>query len=371
MARRSHKGKGLAQQQKVTKPVFLMAAAEDSPDDDDTIAESIEGDPGFGGEDFGGGGGIGDDDPYEGGEEEEDLHMHEEDEEEEVEEVGEERAQEEAEEVSLPPQPAKGRKGRTSNAWRKPPKPAKKPAKSSSSAQRAPKRPRTSPKINMRKEIPQAADLSTIDDTGTIKLSLSNVVFIVRRSTRIRIPPLAHWKNERIVYELEGRRQSGPALLRIKEIVRVDTPPQPTRSTAKPNNSRKRKSSTAEDSDSDDDSGEVYATIKAYGDGSEIADYKVAVAGNAVETRPIQGNKVRLAKIFQDGAYMASGVLDILVGGDKAVKPTKHSFMSFVVMTGKVEVKIHRTVFQVGRGGVFVVPRGKSHLFLDCLLTFD
>ena len=361
--------------------MFSMAAAENSPDDDDTTAENIEGEGVLRGGDFGGDfGGVGEDDPYEGREEEEDLHMHEEDEEREVEEVEEldtleeaewEGEEDEVEEVEPLPQPAKGR---PPNAGSKPPRSRKKPLKSSSSAQQAPKRPRTSPKINMRKEIPQTADLSTIDDTGTkdsTHVSPSNIVFIVRRSTRIRVPPLAHWKNERIVYELEGRRQSGPSMLRIKEIVRVDTPPQLRRLATKPSNSRKRKTPADEDSDEDEDSGEVYATIKSYGDGSEIADYKVAVAGNAVETRPIQGNKVRLAKVFQDGAYMASGVLDILVGGDKAVKPTKHSFMSFVVMTGKVEVKIHRTVFHVGRGGVFVVPRGKNHFFFFIIIDVD
>ena len=350
-----------------------MAAADNSPDDDDTTAESIDGEGALGGGDFGGDfGGVGDDDPYEGLEEEEDLYMHDENAEKEMEELEEldtleeaEREGEEDEDEEVAPR-RKPAKGRPPNAWSKPPKSRKKPAKLSSSTQPAPKRPRTSPKINMRKEIPQAADLSTIDDTGTkdsTNVSRSKIVFIVRRSTRIRVQPLAHWKNERIVYELEGRRQSGPSMLRIREIVRIDTPPQPPRTATKFNNSRKRKTPAAEDSDSDDDSGEVYATIKAYGDGSEITDYKVAVAGSAVETRPIQGNKVRLAKVFQDGAYMASGVLDILVGGDKAVKPTKHSFMSFVVMTGKVEVKIHRTVFHVGRGGVFVVPRGKNHHF--------
>jgi centromere protein C len=158
------------------------------------------------------------------------------------------------------------------------------------------------------------------------------------------------------VYELEGRRQSGPALPRIKEIVRVDTPPQPPR-TPKPN-PRKRKIPALEEDDDDSDAGEVYATIKAYGDDSEIADYKIAVAKSGIETKAIQGNKVRLAKIFQDGSYMASGILDILVGGEKSIKPTKHSFMSFVVLWGKVEAKVHRTVFVIGRGGVFVVPRG-------------
>jgi mannose-6-phosphate isomerase-like protein (cupin superfamily) len=83
------------------------------------------------------------------------------------------------------------------------------------------------------------------------------------------------------------------------------------------------------------------------------------VSGVGIDTAPIQGKQVRMAKVFQDEKYVASGVLDIVVGGQKNVKPTKHSFMSFAVMWGKVEVKLHRTVFHVGRGDFFVVPRGK------------
>lgn len=195
---------------------------------------------------------------------------------------------------------------------------------------------------------------------------------VVRRSKRIRVAPLAHWKGERIVYELEGRRQSGPALPKIKEIVRIDTPPQPHRNKSHPTHHRKRKSRDNSDSESDDesDAGEVYADIKAYGDENIIIqDYKIAVSKSAMDPQPLQGSKVRVEKIFQDGTYMASGILDILAGGAKGVKPTKHSYMSFAVMTGKVEVKVNKTVFIIGKGGVFVVPRGKKQpLFSDIVI---
>lgn len=186
----------------------------------------------------------------------------------------------------------------------------------------------------------------------------------MRRSTRIKVPPLAHWRNERIVYELESRRQSGPALPKIKEIVRIDTPPRPSRQNARARSlappSRKRKSADS-DSDSGDesgDAGEVYATIKSFDDGGSIEDYRIAVAKSAIRPQPLQGKTVHFEKLFQDGTYVACGIMDIVVGGQKGVKPTRHSFMNFAVMTGKVEVKVNRTAFIIGKGGVFVVPRG-------------
>jgi len=184
------------------------------------------------------------------------------------------------------------------------------------------------------------------------------------------VPPLAHWKNERIVYELESRRASGPALPRIKEIVRIDTPPQPQRPRAR-SVGLKRKSRADSDSESEEsDAGEVYAAVRNYEDDSIIEDYKIAVSRSAFDPQPLQGNKVRFEKCFQDGAYVASGIMDIAVGGQKGAKPTRHAFMNFAVLSGKVEVKVNRTAFIMGKGGIFVVPRGTTLVVVAHLREF-
>ena len=46
----------------------------------------------------------------------------------------------------------------------------------------------------------------------------------VRRSSRVRIAPLAYWKNERVRYELKGRDKFHPAMPSIREIIRVESP---------------------------------------------------------------------------------------------------------------------------------------------------
>jgi len=286
--------------------------------------------------------------------------------EEEPEELSEEELDEE--EPTQPPAPTSRGRGRPSTKSKQ--KAATKSTKAKtdrqskkSSSQPLPKRarttssqPRSPPRILERKEVPHPTEISA--DGDGIFSNLSSL-HVVRRSTRIRVPPLAHWKNERIVYELESRRASGPALPRIKEIVRIDTPPQPSRQRAR-SVGVKRKSRSDSDSESGDesDAGEVFASVKNYEDDSTIDDYKIAMAKRAIETQPLQGSKVRFEKCFQDGAYVACGVMDIAVGGAKGVKPTKHAFMSFAIMSGKVEVKVNRTAFVIGKGGVFVVPRG-------------
>jgi centromere protein C len=159
------------------------------------------------------------------------------------------------------------------------------------------------------------------------------------------------------VYELEGRRASGPALPRIKEIVRIDTPPQTQRTFTRKRKSRQTESDSSDDDD-ESDCGEVYTSVKLYPEDGLIDDYKVAVGKSAINPYPLQNDKVKYDKLFQDGEYTACGIMDIESGAEKGVKSTKHAFMSFVVMSGKVEVKIYKTAFVVGKGGVFVVPRG-------------
>ena len=46
----------------------------------------------------------------------------------------------------------------------------------------------------------------------------------VRRSSRVRIAPLAYWKNERVRYEMKGKDKFHPAMPSIREIIRVDSP---------------------------------------------------------------------------------------------------------------------------------------------------
>ncbi|KAK9473567.1 Mif2/CENP-C cupin domain-containing protein [Dipodascopsis tothii] len=49
------------------------------------------------------------------------------------------------------------------------------------------------------------------------------------------------------------------------------------------------------------------------------------------------------------------------VGGDKAVKPSKHNALVFCVVDGAVEATVTDTTFRLGRGGHFVVPRGNFY----------
>lgn len=104
---------------------------------------------------------------------------------------------------------------------------------------------------------------------------------------------------------------------------------------------------------------------------------------------PGDANGFKFQKVFGDASFVAAGMLEIPVGGEKPSKPTKDNtyvrpprrspFCSrclvgltpspspflflpqlFYVIEGSVTVKVHRTSFTMAPGGQFMVPRGSS-----------
>ncbi|KAG6855364.1 hypothetical protein H0H87_004309 [Tephrocybe sp. NHM501043] len=60
--------------------------------------------------------------------------------------------------------------------------------------------------------------------------------------------------------------------------------------------------------------------------------------------------------------YIGSGFVFINVNGEKKRKNVKDNTYVFIVLEGAVEVLIHQTSYAVSTGGVFVVPRGLTHV---------
>ena len=66
-------------------------------------------------------------------------------------------------------------------------------------------------------------------------------------------------------------------------------------------------------------------------------------------------------KTLAEAEHFAAGVLDLPVGGEKPVKPSKQNTMFFVVFEGSIEVKIHDVAFRLKRGSQFVIPRANYY----------
>ncbi|KAK9390503.1 kinetochore CENP-C fungal-like protein [Lipomyces mesembrius] len=194
----------------------------------------------------------------------------------------------------------------------------------------------------------------------------------VRRSKRVRVQPLAYWRNERIVYNLGERRESGPALPQIKEIIIVDSP----QSTLTTRASTRRKSrggsvfrrTRTEDELSDvaneSEPDEVVGEVNDFMDDEKIVKRRLAVSGHAIPFLQTASSSFKFAKTFDEpGGFMASGMVLLPVHGEKGSRPSRHNALAFCVVEGHVEVTIQDTMFRLRRGGHTIVPRG------GCILT--
>lgn len=71
--------------------------------------------------------------------------------------------------------------------------------------------------------------------------------------------------------------------------------------------------------------------------------------------------KYSFQKVFSEGEFLASGVLDLPKNTMKPNKNSHKSAMIFVVLNGVVEVCVNKSIFTLADGGQFFVPRGNQY----------
>lgn len=226
----------------------------------------------------------------------------------------------------------------------------------------------------------------------------------VRKSSRLKIAPLAFWRGEKMVFGRGSRRKSiggtlGLTLPEVKEIIHVDLVEGDQvrrRSRAAGNagaggrRSRKRTGrrrrvkaeSDGDDNDDDDESdsdaystdgqadhgGEAWeesitveAPVRSFEQPTQLVKKVLAIPSSAYHPKPVVGQGILFQKTLAEEPHFAAGVLDIPAGAGKPVKPSKQNTMFFFLFTGYVQVKIHDVVFRLRKGGQFTVPRGNFY----------
>lgn len=186
-----------------------------------------------------------------------------------------------------------------------------------------------------------------------------------RRSSRTKIAPLAYWRNERIVYELGERRKSGPAMPKIKEIIRIDPVSVPSRSkgNSRAKNTGFKKKLVKSESTSDEEWEEkmdVECEVINWHDKKPIVK-RIAYPASSYAPKDIANAIIKFQKTFDEAPFFATGVMDLPRGGEKTTKPSKHNVMTFVILEGAVEATVHQTSFRLKRGSHFIVPRGNYY----------
>ncbi|KAJ4390527.1 mitotic fidelity of chromosome transmission- protein [Neurospora sp. IMI 360204] len=229
----------------------------------------------------------------------------------------------------------------------------------------------------------------------------SNAI-IRTRSGRHSFKPLAYWRNEHVDYEYEEDefvadhapksskgsnagevRKRKFVLPTIKEVVRVeedivDFSRSRGRGTKRDGNAA---SGTSRRTQKDEDpsppepwelnpgilGGDVVTWYPqhefhppALDDEVEVQEKQLAISGRAIRTQKVKDATFRYAKTVNEG-FFGAGVVDLPPGAVKRPKNSRKMFMTFFVYTGRVLVTVNETVFRIGRGGMWFVPRGNYY----------
>ncbi|KAK6462719.1 Mif2/CENP-C like-domain-containing protein [Scheffersomyces coipomensis] len=221
----------------------------------------------------------------------------------------------------------------------------------------------------------------------------------LRRSKRVKVAPIAYWRNERIVYSRADETEGDPdttlatdirkvPLQIIKEIVQMPELPNGIRSRAKRSRSRSRttppksrKSTTKPVYDYESDpeiAGSEWFTKKELElnvfQNDQAIKQTVAYApdgGNFEESSKISNNdgttsfdKFKIASLFADkSATSAAGLLHFPLEGSKQFRNSGPYNYYFHVVRGLIEVTLNETTFVVTKGCSFEVPTRNSYGF--------
>ncbi|KAJ4422858.1 mitotic fidelity of chromosome transmission- protein [Gnomoniopsis sp. IMI 355080] len=206
------------------------------------------------------------------------------------------------------------------------------------------------------------------------------------RSGRTSFQPLKYWANERAELDDDDEFFDGKEKIRlphIKNIVRYDEPEPKEKSTsrrgkgARGKPGRKKRGGFHDDADDDlepwEEDGDIITgevvvwqpehEFNPPGPDEQIEvapDEQIAVSANAIETREIRNASFKFAKTLSM-PFFGSGVVDLPPNTEKKPKNSRKMHMSFFVFAGRVQVTVADTVFSIGRGGMWFVPRGNYY----------
>jgi centromere protein C len=94
--------------------------------------------------------------------------------------------------------------------------------------------------------------------------------------------------------------------------------------------------------------------------GQEI-NQQIVVTPKMMNPRPVNNYDFTFQKLFNEGEFMATGILVLPGKSEKPNKNSRDNAMVFVVLSGKLEVHVHSTRFEVQAGDQFMVPRGNQY----------
>lgn len=198
------------------------------------------------------------------------------------------------------------------------------------------------------------------------------------RSGRTSIKPVDWWRGEKIEYSDDEQDDLGGRymLKHIKGVVRAEdieaSKPKRHRSKSKVPQSKKRRAQSEAADDEDDEEaepwesepGRMIADVRLWdpadpiGEEAEEIEQEVALSSAAIITRDMPRASFRFAKTVTT-PFFGAGMVDLPPGSEKKQKNSRKFQIVFFIFYGRVRVSINETIFSIGKGGMFQVPRGE------------
>lgn len=202
---------------------------------------------------------------------------------------------------------------------------------------------------------------------------MDGIGFKKTRSGRNSIKPVAFWKNEKAEYSEDEMEDAHGKFLtsRIKGVVRVDEVEEkrPKKSYHKPSKGRKRTEVIDSDSEDaepwEDEPGRIIAPYRLWdpedptGIQQPEEEAELALSAAAIITRDVPRANFKFAKTLNLD-FFGSGMIDLPPRTEKKMKNSRRMQLVFFVYYGRVEVTVNDTIFGIGKGGMWQVPRGIS-----------
>ncbi|KAK5017254.1 Mif2/CENP-C like-domain-containing protein [Cryomyces antarcticus] len=181
------------------------------------------------------------------------------------------------------------------------------------------------------------------------------------RSGRVVMEPLKHWLGEKYVYE-----RAEPVAVQRVEVVET-----PKKGRRKGKQSRKVNVEDEDDEDPNieepwESQGQIVSGRVGLWDagrdavGDEEIVTELAFSNRSIQTREVADATFRFAKIMTL-SFFGCGMVELPPYAAKKLKNSRKMHMVFFVHAGRVTVQVAESVFSLGKGGVWQVPRGNVY----------
>lgn len=96
-------------------------------------------------------------------------------------------------------------------------------------------------------------------------------------------------------------------------------------------------------------------------------DTDIAWAQKSAQLNLVADGSFHFKKLAGAGSFFNWGLIELTADQMKRTKNCRRMHMVFTLQSGTVEAKVNDNEFTVHRGGIWQVPRGKSHFILASL----